>query len=101
MSYNILKPNVPHTFDFNIQSRFSLTQFTDCIFRTSLTSMCSDIDINYLQPLTHVWQKMGGRCNLTTTTKFKLFSGLTHSAVKRPSFPSAKRYAQGVKKLTK
>ena len=77
MNYNILKPNVTHTFNFNIQSRFSLTQFTDCIFRTSLTSMLVHIDINYLQPLTPPTTQAGSRNIMTTITNIKHFSGLT------------------------
>jgi len=41
--------------------------------------------------VTHVWQKLGGWCNLTTTTKYKYFNGLTPSAANRPAFSSAKR----------
>ena len=48
--------------------------------------------------ITHVWQKLGGWCILTTTTKYKSGNGLTPSAANRPAFPSAKRYAQAVKK---
>ena len=45
---------------------------------------------NGLKANTHL-KKLGGHCKLTMTTKFKLFSGLTHFAVKRPAFPSANR----------
>ena len=41
------------------------------------------------QPLIHVWQKLGGWCNLTMTTKYKSGNGLTPSAANRPAFPSA------------
>ena len=47
--------------------------------------------------LTHVWQKLGGWCNLTTTTKYKSGNGLTPPAANRPAFPSAKRYSLCVK----
>jgi len=47
--------------------------------------------MKYAQPLTHVWQKLGGVCNLTITTKYKSGNGLTPSAANRPAFPSAKR----------
>jgi len=43
------------------------------------------------ETLTHVWQKLGGWCNLTMTTKYKSGNGLTPSAANRPAFPSAKR----------
>ena len=66
-----------HALDFNIQSRFSLTQFTDCIFRTSLTSMLVHIDINYLQHLTPPTTQAGSRNIMTTITNIKHFSGLT------------------------
>jgi hypothetical protein len=66
-----------HALDFYIQFRFSLTQFTDCIFRTSLTSMYSDIDINYLQHLTPPTTQAGWRNNMTMITNNQLFSGLT------------------------
>jgi len=41
--------------------------------------------------ITHVWQKLGGWCILTMTTKYKSGNGLTPSAANRPAFPSAKR----------
>ena len=43
------------------------------------------------QVLTHVWQKLGGWCNLTATTNYKSGNGLTPPAANRPAFPSAKR----------
>jgi len=42
--------------------------------------------------------KNGRSLQLDNDNKIQNFSGLTHSAVKRPSFPSAKRYQQGEKK---
>jgi len=35
--------------------------------------------------------------NLTHLTNYKLISGLAHSAIKRPAFPSANRYTLGNK----
>ena len=98
MKKSNFKTYVSHVFDFITHFRFSLTQLTRCIFRSSLTSMCFDIDINYFQCLTHVWKKLGSVCNLTTLTIYNHSNGLTLSAVKCPAFPSAKRYQSLEKK---
>ena len=91
-----------HALDFYIQFQFSLTQFTDCIFRNSLTSMYSDIDINYLQHLTPPTTQAGMRNNLTGMCNLEYFSGLITTCKQNAClWRSSERQALKVKKLQK
>ncbi len=79
--FKFCKPNLRRSLIMQSQLESLLLVDTDFI---------DDKKINYIC-LTHVWQKLGGWCILTMTTKYKHTNGLTPSAANRPAFPSAKR----------
>jgi len=62
----------------------------NAVFLRFFNSIWTDVHCS-CRAHTHVWQKLGGWCNLTMTTKYKYGNGLTPSAPNRPAFPSAKR----------